>query len=92
MSDVSRRLGKEENNLYSAQNKYSISKCFVASLCSRALCLLMLLLGDLKIFYFQVVLVGCVGFLLFLFCFSTLCFSLGSEFLLLFSLSDLFMF
>lgn len=54
MSDVSRRLGKEEKSLYSAQNKYSISKCFAASLCSRALCLLMLLLAGWKILSFQV--------------------------------------
>lgn len=39
MSVVSRRLGKEEESLYSAQNKYSVSKCFAASLCSRPFCL-----------------------------------------------------
>lgn len=44
MSDVIRRLGKEEESLHSAQNKYSISKCFASSLCSRAFCLLILLL------------------------------------------------
>lgn len=40
MCDVSRRLGKEEKSSYSAQDKYSISKCFAASLCSRVFCLL----------------------------------------------------